>query len=615
MFELIRKGKTVPVAVYGNNPDPVDDNAVYEYALFMRLCTAQDQKVYAQIPQSASTFVFIGADNAEAKKLGVRVPREQFKDDTVYILVRENYVVLDGGCRGKLYAVYEFLERFMGVRFYAPEHYKTPRATNVCIEDCEIMYTPQIEFRSVYGYDVRWDREFCARVRCNSEAVRTGLKHYGGALKWSNPGCHTTFDYLFRPEDEETGFAKHPEYYSFRKDKNARVGRHHTDYGFLWGEGEICWSNPDVIDILTERIKVWVLDNTETEIFSVSQNDWPEHCECEACTKLAEKYGKDGELRWSAPVVYALNEIARRIKAWQQADERVKNRRIFLETFAYQYSTMPPVGLRVEDNVIIRLCTHECCFYHTLDDKTCPLNRQFALSIEGWKEIAKHIYVWDYANNHTFHIAFNTILNVIQKNVQYLAQNNVMGIFEEYQGGDRLGTWFFVRQYLYARALWNPDLDFQAEYKEAMEFFYEEAAPYLMEVERRFQENTNALENFHPGLAYTILAEHYTPEFLESATQLFELALTKVKREVVRLRVRKEYACLKWTKMYLNKGKDYFEMDAVYNELEALDIHFPKMDSFKNHFLGGKKNDLYLPEIEDRNRKRELQKLQELSFN
>ena len=156
------------------------------------------------------------------------------------------------------------------------------------------------------------------------------------------------------PEDEETGFAKHPEYYSFVKAQNKRIGRHHYEFGCLWGEGDICWSNPEVVDIVTERLKNWILDQEDKDIFSVSQNDWTEYCECPECEAKAKKHARNGEPRPNAAFLIALNEIARRIKAWQQTDERVKNRKILLSTFAYIYSTMPPEGIKLGDNVMIR---------------------------------------------------------------------------------------------------------------------------------------------------------------------------------------------------------------------------------------------------------------------
>ena len=610
-MRLIHNHHITAAIIYGNTEDPVTMNAVSEYGLFLRLCTGDDPKTYPFVPlRPYESYVLLQADEKVLNQFHVTIPRERFQDDTIYIRIKQNYIVLDGGKRGRLYAVYEFLERFCGVRFYAPDQIRTPSVSDLNLTDCEIIYTPPIPYRNLYSYDTRRNREYCVRLRLNTENDPLGLLPFGGGLDWALPGCHTTFRWLFSPDDPEAGFARHPEYYSFRPEKGGRIGRYHPK-SLPQGEGEICWSNPNVIDILTERIKQWILDEPRMRIFSITQNDWQEYCQCNDCRKLAEKYGSVQNPRWSAPIVAAVNQIARRIADWKEKDSRVKDREIFLETFAYQYSADPPRGMRVEDNVIIRLCTHDACFYHTFEDAACPINRKFIRAFQGWKAIAKNVFIWDYANNHYWHIGYNTILRVIAPNVRYFAKNHIFGIFEEMGDVGRLGPAFCVKQYLYAKVLWNPELDFEAEYREAMEFIYGRAAPYLMEVERRFAENTDQIQNFHPYIYYTFLPEYFSDSFLQTATQLYHIALEKAETASCRLLIQRDFWCLKWIKMYVRKGENYVEMQELLDEAKELGIDFPKLKGFARHFFGGPKSDFFRSEIEDRLRKDASKKLQD----
>ena len=613
MFNFVENGKLKAAVLYSEKRDAVDNNAVSEFCLLARSATNKDQMAFPDIPEGFGNFICIGADNEHVKKFGIKVPVEKFADDTVYILVKGNVAVLDGGVRGKLYAVYEFAERFLGIRFYSRNKFKTPSVSDLKLDDCEIIYTPKITFRELYSPDLRFDGLYAARLRHNSENYALAKSNLGGGLKWAMPASHTTFDYLFRPEDPVTGFDKHPEYYSFIKSQNKRVGRHHNELGFPWGEGELCWSNADVVKILTERLKQWILEQKEKEIFSISQNDWTEHCECDACTALAEKYGKGGEPRWSAPIIVALNAVAKNIKEWQKTDERVKGRKILIETCAYHYGTEPPVGLKVEDNVLIRLCTHECCFYHAFDDESCGVNAVFRETLSGWKNIAKNIYIWDYTNNHCMEIAFNTVLPNLQRNIKFFAENNVIGVFSEYEDYTyHTGFCPEVKQYLIAKLLWNPDLDFEKEYDGAMDFFYEDSAPYIKQIEKEFELNAAKIPMFHPRLAYSIMKEHYSDEFLQKATELFEKALEKANTAETELRIKRDYVCLKFVKMYFNKGKNQKEMDAVIDECRYLGVTFSKMNAFIRHFYYGEKEDLFIDEIEERNKKADYQKLMEI---
>lgn len=599
--------------IYSSNAKALDNQAVSEMALFIRRCEGGDIRAYPFKPTyNYENYMCISADDSVLESFGVKVPREKFTDDTVYILIKDNVVVLDGGARGRLYAVYEFVERFMGVRFYLPEVTKTPKVTNLEIADQEIIYTPSIRFRNLYSYDMRRDRDFCIRHRMNTENDPLNMENYGGSAGWAKPDCHTTFQNLLPPEDPEYGFEKHPEYFSYIEAQGKRVARRHFDYGFKWGEGEICWTHPEVIDILTERVKQWVLNEPRMRIFSITQNDYANYCECPKCKEIAYKYGKDGQPRWGAPIVWSVNEIARRIKDWQQTDERVKNREILLETFAYLYGVEPPIGLQAEDNVIIRM-TMGFCWLHKIDDENCPYNKQLKRRFEGWQKLTKNLYVWSYPQNHAWYIAYNAVLHGFRSHIKYLADNQIMGVFEEMGSIGRIGPLFPVKQYMYARLTWNPNIDFESEYKECMEYFYGDSAPYLMEIERRYIEMAQGIQDYHPHNSHTILKIHYTDEFLETATSIFEVALTKAKTARHKLAVRREYAWLKWTKMYLRRGKDYAEMQSVIDEFDELEIYFPKVEMFKKHYYGGKKNDWFLTEIEERNLKNEYNRLQELT--
>ena len=615
-MKLLENGKFTSVVVYGNHTDATDETAISEYCLFARLCTNLDHNAYIGIPSNYDNYVFIGADNEYAKQMGVVVPREKFGDDTIYILVKDNFVVLDGGKRGKLYAVYEFLERFWDVRFYAPELNRTPYKKDLEIKDCEIIYTPPFKIRNLYATDARWSREFDARSRTNAANFALGLNSFGGSLDFAIPACHTTFSKFFDPADPEIGIEAHPEYYAMNKN-GKRVGRHfYTEHGQFWGEGEICWTNPDVIDILTEKLKQWILDDSAKSIFSVSMNDWGPFCQCPECTKKAMEHGKDGEPRWIAPILYALNIVGKRIKEWQKTEERVKNRTILIETLAYHQATQAPTNMKVEDNIIIRFCTNTC-FYHQMDDENCVVNRKQIEELDEWAKITDNLYLWDYCDNYAQRLAFNNILKVIQSKYKVFAKKGIIGIFNEYQAGaDRCGPWFYVRQYLYAKLLWNPDFDFNKEMKECMEGIYgKEAAPYMMEIERRYQESieegakyyeANEDEEkvgFHLPVTYLIEKLHFSDSFLSTAGGIFEMAIKKTKLAKHKLAIRLEYAYFKWCKMYMNKGTDYVEMQEILDEFEELGIKGGMLSMFKTHFYGGVQDDYFRDSIAVRNRR------------
>lgn len=608
-MELIKDGKLNFSLLTGQNQDNLTIKAINEFCLFMRKCTGNDQPVDSVLSPNKN-YVVIGCNSDLVKDIA-SVPTKSLTDDTAYISVKGNLIVLGGVNRGILYSVYEFFERFLGVRFYAPEYYKTPLHRNLTIEDQEIVYTPPFVYREVYSGEFRWNREFAARVRSNAENSPYKTADTGGGALWALPNCHTTFKNLLNPEDEEYGIDAHPEFFSFIKERGTRYAKFSQDRN--WGEGEVCWSNEDALDVITERLKEWILSQPGKEIFSVSQNDWATHCECEECERLATAHGENGKPRWSAPLIYGVNKIAEKIKEWQAKDERVKNRKIIIETFAYKYSTLPPVGMTVADNVMIRLCSHECCFNHSFDDETCPVNGEFVQSLVGWEKVANSIYVWDYATNFYFDLAFNTILKNLQKNLRFFARHKIVGVFEQFDGDVHAGTYPLIRQYMLARLLWNPDVNYEDELKEAFEYFYGRSGELLLEVEKEFWRVTDELSDFHPRLAYTISKDQYPDRFLEKATELYEKALKIAETAEIELRIRRDYACLKFIKMYLNRSRlPLSEIKAVLDEFDYLGITFGKMELFKNHYFNGVESDFFLEEIELRNKKADAERIKKI---
>lgn len=104
MVKLVENCKFTSAVIYGSKRDATDSTAISEYARFMRFCVnKEDQPFLAKESDEYKAFVYIGADNDRAEARGIRVPRESFEEDTVYILVKDNFVLIDGGKRGKLY--------------------------------------------------------------------------------------------------------------------------------------------------------------------------------------------------------------------------------------------------------------------------------------------------------------------------------------------------------------------------------------------------------------------------------------------------------------------------------------------------------------------------------
>ena len=116
---------------------------------------------------------------------------------------------------------------------------------------------------------------------------------------------------------------------------------------------QLCLTNPDVLVLCIEGVRTWIHENPKCRIFSVAQNDWYGNCECDTCRMVDEREGSP-----SGSLIAFVNAIADAI-----AEEFPQ---VMLHTFAYLYSRKAPRTLHTRKNVIIRLCSIECCFSHPI---------------------------------------------------------------------------------------------------------------------------------------------------------------------------------------------------------------------------------------------------------
>ena len=91
-------------------------------------------------------------------------------------------------------------------------------------------------------------------------------------------------------------------------------------------------------------------------MFSVSQNDWYNYCQCPACKAIDDREGSP-----AGTMITFVNQVADAIR--EDCPD------VLIHTFAYQYTRKAPKFVRPRPNVIVRLCSIECCFSHPLSGK------------------------------------------------------------------------------------------------------------------------------------------------------------------------------------------------------------------------------------------------------
>ena len=134
-----------------------------------------------------------------------------------------------------------------------------------------------------------------------------------------------------------------------------------------------------------------------------------------------------------------------------------------------------------DDNVIVRLCDFECDFSRPINDRSVPENRAFLKDLKDWSRITKNLFVWDYTQNWYSHQGPHPNLHVLQPNIALFAKHGASGVYEQSSWESPHSDFEFLKAYILAHSLWEPNGDWREWYDEFLRHYYQEAAPYIDE--------------------------------------------------------------------------------------------------------------------------------------
>lgn len=380
-------------------------------------------------------------------------------DGSYVIKSTSDKVIISGaGNKGTINGVYSFLEKYCGCHWYETEVVVIPENNNLFIPDgVNDIYTPFFEYTETDTASSR-DPEFSLANGLTGGAYRELTAQQGSTVDYLGPFCHTFTTYFCK---SETYFAEHPEYFALNQGER--------------NSNQLCLTNEKVKEIVTAEVLALLEaehnPHADIQIVSLTQHDNYFYCQCDNCKAVDDENGSQ-----SGTMISFVNEIARRVK-----EHGYDN--VLFDTFAYQYTRKAPAVVRPREDVIVRLCSIECCFGHTLDDPDCEQNVDFMNDLREWGEICNRIYIWDYVNNYRETVCIFPNFGVMQRNVQIFYENNVKGLYEEgnYYVADCDGEFDEMRTYLLSKLMQNPYLDYGAEMNGYLNAVYGPGGKYIKE--------------------------------------------------------------------------------------------------------------------------------------
>lgn len=458
---------------------------------------------------------------------------DMLPDGAFRLNISENECLLEAGTpAGHVYGAYALLEK-AGCRFLAQDCEIIPEGS-ITLPEGVFEEHPAFEVRELFWREAM-DGEFAVKLRLNS-ARSSITPQQGGKAMFYN--FSHTFNQLVPVEKH---FESNPEYFSMINGKRLKE------------RTQLCLTNPDVFRLCLEGVRKWIRENPDYSIFSVAMNDWYNACQCPACRTIDEQ-----EESGAGTMIRFVNAIA---------DEIAKDYpHVMLHTFAYLYCRKPPKYTKPRSNVIVRLCSIECCFAHPLHSCGCetgPIDVQygsakafsgdphgestFLRDLRNWTGWCDNLYIWDYTTNYANYLQPFPNLDALAENIRLFRSAGVHGVFE--QGNFAHGRCSALGQlkiYLLAKLLWNPDLDTEILEDEFADGYYGPASKPMREYIRLWHIGHEAM---HAGIYDPPNAAYLSDDRLTRAEKYLNKALSLAAGTIYQERIEREALSIRYVRL------------------------------------------------------------------
>ena len=420
-------------------PDNACETASYAAKEFQELLAEISGVVLPIVAEQGAgsgPSVLIGVSD-KVKALGLHAEAAGLGTDGVLLkTVGQDLVLLGQNGRGQLYAVYELLERYLGVRFLAWDCTVLPEQDAIRLPSIDYTYAPPFFYRHIWAYGYINPVDEGRRAPIIAQRLRLGgtlqrVDDSAGGCVWTKPFSHSFHEML----PAEQYHAEHPEYFALVDGKRVKGHVH----------AQLCLTHPDVLRICTDKVLEWCAEYPDPDvIISICHNDGDGWCECERCAAVLAEEGSQ-----MGTVLRLANAIAGEVA------KRYPEKRLCV--FPYSAATVPPKHTKPAPNLLAYFC-HTGCYAHGFE--ACDLESKSAQRMEQWRQLTEgRLFYHEYMTNFGHYLAPNQNLLGLVKDIRYVAAHGVQGVSVQGQWNSYGGELLELRTYLVAKLLWDPEAD------------------------------------------------------------------------------------------------------------------------------------------------------------
>jgi hypothetical protein len=472
---------------------------------------------------SNADFEIISGSRAPAKNAVVIGPSgnaDSSQNDSFSIETRNGNLYLKGNRpRATLYAVYSFLQKELGVRWFwigeGGEYFKP--LNKWCLPTLNRQEKAAFLYRAVtpvgnqrYPANGYW----LARNKINYYGKRRKIRDLSGMVKTP---VGTSSHLISVPKSM---FKQHSDWFSMVNGKRIPDGN------------AGCWSNPEFTRYIVDKL-VKLAKESDAELMNVFPADITTRCQCPGCTK-----DPDPSSRWYDYYRKLQNEIHKTLPKLRFAG------------IAYmEYRPVPRTEIKGLDFVMY--CQSDRCYVHKFGDPKCKLNQKSLRELKRWtKKTKMAIYGYHFD-------AFNCPMmlpfwNILADEIRHYHKNgDIVYMKTEFPVGNpkrqKPENMYHITArlagYIYAQLIWNPNLSVDEIIDDWCKYVFGPAAPELAAYYRRMAENW---ENSGAHITYyTHPPQGFARKFvdrklIEFAEKMFKKAAVKLKdhpRELKQLKI------------------------------------------------------------------------------
>ncbi|KAH0786627.1 DUF4838 domain-containing protein [Histomonas meleagridis] len=377
-IDIISNGKSdyfIVVAATNGRMPTYYKTAAEELNIAFQAIADVELPIEAESSTTHEKAIYLGPCN----KSNGKVRFFDIDDETYEIVTDETNIYINGGKRGVCYGVFDYLEKFLNVRWYTSWWTVMPKNSTIYIPSNLVMsHTPSVPYREIYADDPMFNTTLKAHFR-NNGGDSGNAGNYGGALG-ARYGTHSFFGF----DRTKYPLSKYPQCYAMNPD-----GGRYTD--------ALCLSNKDTWKFASERvledIKADIQKNGKNTAYYIelSQGDNGRYCHCSECTEKFHEYGDS----CSGLHVEFLNRMCNEIQKLTN-DFKVR-------TFLLSDSVKCPTNILPNSHIYFRTCPigndHGRPLSIIPEENFYSANQDFILNMEKWRNITGHFTLYDYSAN------------------------------------------------------------------------------------------------------------------------------------------------------------------------------------------------------------------------